>query len=239
VKSRGENAGEGKYVFDDTMVVPDKYKDQENHFVQEAKKVASIIRARYIGGFMKLYLGSSDDASTPITSLPRAVSTLRDAYDRVVLVNGGGVHSPEYYVVFGMLKSLRKGSPIPWAPPKLNVVPHKVLGETRIYDYGGSQEVENVEQATANYLQTWITLKIYDVLRANVHLSVQVRSGCLSYSQPESWLESEARQLLLGGTETFASKTVVDKSLESFSTLDLGDGPGVIPSAAPPSSSSG
>jgi len=223
-------SGIGKFVFDDTMVVSPKHTEKDTSAAVEMKKISAIIGAEYEGGFTKLYLGSSDDTANKISNLPRALAALTSAYERVTLSNGGGLHTPEYFVEFYGRKSLVSPNTDTWLPPTIIA-----RDGTRFYAPSDLEEKDyaKVSAAKLNYLHTWLSLKIYDVIRGNFFLSAQVRSGVLRFDSPESWVGTHFAHftsLSLGGSDTFNSQGIVSFELEGGASLDLGAGLGIIPS---------
>lgn len=225
-----EGVGKGKFIYDDTIILPSKYSDTNNTQVVETKKVKSLINAKYLGGFTKLYLGCVCDQNTPISAFPVALKLLMDAYNRVVLVNGGGLHTPEYFVVFS--HPVSECPTDVWSPPVF-VPAERQSGFSRMYSYTPSKPSSDPKTARVSYLATWITLKIYDVLRSNVDLSLQVRLGVRIPHPLQTWIEVICpRTYLGGGHDSYRSGAVTtDVQLATAVDLDLGFGEGVIPEA--------
>jgi hypothetical protein len=213
--------GKGRFIFDDTINLPKAYGEQQSEKSSERKKIDSVIRADYDGGFLKLYLGNSDDAGVSVTQNPIALKSIYEHYDRVVLSQGGSLHSPEYYVVFCKTPKDEVSITNAWVPPVL-----VAANGSRSYQWMESDTPDKdvARKRLVNYLATWIALKIYDMLKANHYLNARVRFGDITYEQQESWITVYATPpLSLGGCETMTSR-VSETLVTSAPDIDLGPG---------------
>jgi len=217
-----DGVGAGHVLFDDTLNVSGKFQENDTAKSSEKKKVESIVRAQYDGGFIKAYMCNVDDHSSGLGVLPAAIRDLSAAYNRVGLSNGGSLHSPEYFIVFwGLKKKVPKDL---WLPHQL--APHEMGGKSYnpVRDPAPSEDVALAKRV--NYLNTWVALKLYDMLRANMMLNIQVKLGVKNYVPIRSWISETPAAIYTGGWEAPNSRVDTnDLAPSSFapSSLDLGD----------------
>lgn len=234
VETIAPGSGYGKLIFDDTLNVPDRFGSGQPHNASEVRKIQSIVSAGYEGGIIKLYYGAVDDSTNSIAKLPHAIDTVASKYHAVILTQGGGPHSPEYFIVFGGKKGANSKYE-KWLPPRL-----VVRGNTRYYEPRDPVEGIDVNKARNDYLNTWISIKVYDIIRANMFLNLQVSGGIKCHTDIETWLDSPTNYgaIKMGGRVTI-SPDVPESALPPGGDVgniefDFGDAGVDVPDAVAP-----
>jgi len=201
-------SGRGKYVFDDTYTGPDGGTGPSKF--NATKKIESIIRADYDGGFMKLYYGAGSEATVRIGTLPPTLEKLMNHYERILLVPGGSVHTPEYFVVFSHAPDRL------YAPAGIDDKGFK-LGYVPSY-------VSLAIVAIKNYLLSWLAYRAVEIVRANLSLNVQVAVGYYGgYSVSTRTGFAGFPRIPLGGSNVIGVTAVKEREVGDMDVSFLDD----------------
>jgi len=162
VEQLAEGSGRGKCLCDDTFNSPEGKPDS----VSMDKKVASVLRAGYDCGFIKMILGAGSELITQVGHLPRSVEGFMSKYDCVYLMTGGSPHSLEYYILFSRLIN-REMNQI-WSPPRPGADGYGPC--VQAYE----ERTPEAQATVTSRLKGWYLNKVYDTVRANVMLNTQL-----------------------------------------------------------------
>jgi len=176
IRALAPGEGSGRFLMDDTLPsVKITTKNGQRVVHDCAQKLQVILQAGFEGGIVKVYYGIEDqwtDHRHPLVC-PKTIAPFFERYTAVRLVQGGGPHSQEYFLVYYGRQILHGDLP----DAKMPFMP---VGKSLDTD-GEIKEVSATERTVLvnNYTTSWYWAKVSDMVTANIDMNTQVLFGTM------------------------------------------------------------